>query len=41
MAEDVTDERLGIVQHHRWRPEPGANVDDYEVPGWSVLGRKP
>jgi hypothetical protein len=31
----------GIVQHHRWRPEPGANVDDYEVPGWSVLGRKP
>jgi S-adenosyl methyltransferase len=31
----------GIVQHHRWRPEPGAEVDDYEVPGWSVLGRKP
>ena len=31
----------GIVQHHRWRPEPGAKVDDYEVPGWSVLGRKP
>ena len=31
----------GVVQHHRWRPEPGAIVDDYEVPGWSVLGRKP
>jgi hypothetical protein len=31
----------GIVQHHRWRPEPGAKIDDYEVPGWSVLGRKP
>jgi S-adenosyl methyltransferase len=31
----------GIVQHHRWRPEPGAIVDEYEVPGWSALGRKP
>jgi hypothetical protein len=31
----------GIVQHHRWRPEPGAKVDDYEVPGWTALGRKP
>jgi S-adenosyl methyltransferase len=31
----------GIVQHHRWRPDPGERVDDYEVAGWSVLGRKP
>jgi hypothetical protein len=31
----------GIVQHHRWRPDAGVNVDEYDVPGWSVLGRKP
>jgi len=31
----------GIVQMHRWRPEPGADVDDYEVSGWAVVGRQP
>jgi hypothetical protein len=31
----------GVVQMHRWRPEPGANVDDYEVSGWAVVGRRP
>jgi hypothetical protein len=31
----------GIVQHHRWRPDTDENVDGYDVPGWSVLGRKP
>jgi hypothetical protein len=31
----------GIVQMHRWRPEPGLNVDDYEVSGWAVVARKP
>jgi S-adenosyl methyltransferase len=31
----------GIVQFHRWRPEPDANVDDYEVSGWAVVARKP
>jgi S-adenosyl methyltransferase len=31
----------GIVQHHRWRPDTGENVDGYDVPGWSALGRKP
>jgi hypothetical protein len=29
------------VQHHRWRPDPGEPTVDYEVAGWSVLGRKP
>ena len=31
----------GVVQMHRWRPEPGANVDGYEVSGWAVVARKP
>jgi S-adenosyl methyltransferase len=31
----------GVVQTHRWRPEPGVNVDDYEVSGWGVVARKP
>jgi len=31
----------GIVQHHRSRPDPGVNAGQYEVHGWSVLGRKP
>jgi S-adenosyl methyltransferase len=31
----------GIVQFHRWRPEPVVNVDDYEVSGWGVVARKP
>ena len=31
----------GVVQMHRWRPEPDANVDDYEVSGWAVVARKP
>ena len=30
----------GIVQHHRWRPADGEAVGDYEVPGWSAVGRK-
>ena len=31
----------GIVQMHRWRPEPGVDVDGYEVSGWAVVARKP
>ena len=31
----------GVVQFHRWRPEPGRGVDDYEVSGWAVVARKP
>jgi hypothetical protein len=31
----------GIVQCHRWHPEPGVSVDDYEVAGWGAVGRKP
>jgi hypothetical protein len=31
----------GLVQHHRWRPSPGELVDDYEVAGWTAIGRKP
>jgi hypothetical protein len=30
-----------IVQCHRWHPDPGASVDDYEVAGWGAVGRKP
>jgi S-adenosyl methyltransferase len=31
----------GIAQHHRWRPDTDEDIDAYDVPGWSVLGRKP
>jgi hypothetical protein len=31
----------GVVQCHRWRPEGGISVDDYEVSGWAAVGRKP
>jgi hypothetical protein len=31
----------GIVQCHRWRPEPGDSVDDYDVAGWGAVARKP
>ncbi len=30
----------GVVQIHRWHPEPGISVDDYEVSGWAAVGRK-
>ena len=30
-----------IMQCHRWHPEPGASVDEYEVAGWGAVGRKP
>jgi S-adenosyl methyltransferase len=30
----------GLVQCHRWHPEPGDNVQDYEVAGWTGIGRK-
>jgi hypothetical protein len=30
----------GVVQLHRWRPDPGADVS-YEIPAYSGLGRKP
>ncbi|MBO0807318.1 MAG: SAM-dependent methyltransferase [Actinobacteria bacterium] len=30
----------GVVQCHRWRPEPGVPVQDYEVSGWGAVGRK-
>jgi S-adenosyl methyltransferase len=31
----------GIVQCHRWHPEPGDSVDDYDVAGWGAVARKP
>ena len=31
----------GIVQCHRWRPGPGVSVEEYQVAGWSAVGRKP
>ncbi|MBO0770293.1 MAG: SAM-dependent methyltransferase [Actinobacteria bacterium] len=31
----------GVVQCHRWLPEPGAPVQDYEVSCWGAVGRKP
>jgi hypothetical protein len=40
-AEGLDVVEPGVVQFHRWRPEPGVNVDDYEVSGWAVVGRKP
>jgi hypothetical protein len=30
----------GLVQLHRWRPDPGADVS-YEIPAYSGIGRKP
>lgn len=31
----------GVVQCHRWHPEPGVAIEDYEVSGWVGVGRKP
>ena len=31
----------GIVQCHRWHPEPGVSAGEYEVAGWGAVGRKP
>ena len=31
----------GVVQCHRWHPEPAVTVDDYEVSCWAGIGRKP
>jgi S-adenosyl methyltransferase len=31
----------GVVQNHRWRPAPGAEVNEYEVSAWAGVGRKP
>jgi S-adenosyl methyltransferase len=31
----------GIAQCHRWRPGPGVSVEEYQVAGWSAVGRKP
>jgi hypothetical protein len=30
----------GLVQLHRWRPDPGADVS-YQIPAYSGIGRKP
>jgi S-adenosyl methyltransferase len=30
----------GVVQCHRWHPEPGTAVDKYEVSAWAAVGRK-
>ena len=30
----------GLVQLHRWRPEPGADVS-YQIPAYAGIGRKP
>jgi hypothetical protein len=31
----------GVVQEHRWRPEPGIDTMSYETPGWGGVARKP
>jgi hypothetical protein len=30
----------GVVQPHRWHPEPGEPVPDAEVSAWAAVGRK-
>jgi trans-aconitate methyltransferase len=30
----------GVVQTHRWHPEPGVSTDEYEVSAWAAVGRK-
>ncbi len=30
----------GVVQTHRWRPDPGTSVTEYEVSAWAAVGRK-
>jgi hypothetical protein len=30
----------GVVQCHRWHPDPGISVEEYEVAGWAAVGRK-
>jgi hypothetical protein len=32
---------MGVVQKHRWRPEPGANAEDHGMSGWAVVARRP
>ncbi len=31
----------GLVQLHRWRPDPGADTSSYEIPALAGVGRKP
>jgi hypothetical protein len=30
----------GVVQTHRWHPDPGISTDEYEVSAWAAVGRK-
>jgi len=30
----------GVVQTHRWHPEPGISTEEYEVSAWAAVGRK-
>jgi S-adenosyl methyltransferase len=30
----------GVVQTHRWHPEPGISTDEYEVSAWAAVARK-
>jgi len=30
----------GVVQTHRWRPEPGISTAEYEVSAWAAVGRQ-
>jgi S-adenosyl methyltransferase len=30
----------GVVQTHRWHPDPGISVAEYEVSAWAAVGRK-
>ena len=30
----------GIVQTHRWHPDPGISTEEYEVSAWAAIGRK-
>lgn len=31
----------GLVQLHRWRPDPGADTSSYEIPALAGVARKP
>jgi hypothetical protein len=31
----------GVMQAHRWHPDPGIDVSQYEVSVWAVVARKP
>jgi S-adenosyl methyltransferase len=38
--EDLELVEPGVVQTHRWHPDPGISTTDYEVSAWAAVGRK-